>query len=481
MAVYSDLDRDALHVRLADEAYSLGGQTATESYLNTEAILQVLRDTGADGLHPGYGFFSENADFARAVTDMGVTFIGPRPETIQDMGDKLSAIAVARAAQVATVPGTDTRFAMIAPMAPLANLVLAPWLLVALVATGLWSMIAVVAPEPAARTLSLLDVLIVPLDWLAATPTGPLWTWIASPPPDLALVLAGMVAAWILRWRRTMWCLAGILIASCPHGALPPVPQFTMLDVGQGDALLLRDGPHAVLVDGGGWVGGDIAGRVVVPALAARGVRRLDAVVLTHPDWDHCAGLISIARYIPVERVWMAPDWPADDACIRGLRGPPGVVEEQLTTGMRRQVGRWRLNVVHPLPSSVGKSNLERNDRSLVLNATVSGRRFLLTGDLQAAGERMVLQRPRDGLRATYLKLGHHGSATSSGRPFLAAVKPRLALASAGRGNRFGHPAPRVRDRLSRLGIVLLRTDRGGAIDIHLPPRGAPRITRPPW
>jgi acetyl-CoA/propionyl-CoA carboxylase biotin carboxyl carrier protein len=105
VAVYSDLDRNALHVRLADEAYSLGGQTAAESYLNTEAILQVLRDTGADGLHPGYGFFSENADFARAVTDMGVMFIGPQPAAIEVMGDKLSARAAAENVGVRGVPG----------------------------------------------------------------------------------------------------------------------------------------------------------------------------------------------------------------------------------------------------------------------------------------------------------------------------------------------------------------------------------------
>src|SRR5947208_11093290 len=79
VAVYSDLDRNALHVRLADEAFALGGQTAAESYLNTDAILDAIKSSGADGVHPGYGFFSENADFSRAVTDMGVTFIGPPP------------------------------------------------------------------------------------------------------------------------------------------------------------------------------------------------------------------------------------------------------------------------------------------------------------------------------------------------------------------------------------------------------------------
>jgi len=107
VAVYSDLDRNALHVRLADEAYSLGGQTAAESYLNTEAILKVVADTGADGLHPGYGFFSENADFARAVTAMGVTFIGPPPEAIEVMGDKLSARAAADRVDVSGVPGNE--------------------------------------------------------------------------------------------------------------------------------------------------------------------------------------------------------------------------------------------------------------------------------------------------------------------------------------------------------------------------------------
>lgn len=106
VAVYADPDRDALHVEVADEAYALGGETAAETYLDIAKILDAAATSGADAVHPGYGFLSENADFAQAVMDAGLTWIGPPPQAIRDLGDKVSARHIAARAGAPQVPGT---------------------------------------------------------------------------------------------------------------------------------------------------------------------------------------------------------------------------------------------------------------------------------------------------------------------------------------------------------------------------------------
>src|SRR5688572_19048076 len=106
VAVYADQDRNARHVVLADEAYALEGSTSAETYLVIDKILSVARRSGADAVHPGYGFLAENADFARAVIDAGLIWIGPSPEAIERLGDKVSARHVAEKVGAPLAPGT---------------------------------------------------------------------------------------------------------------------------------------------------------------------------------------------------------------------------------------------------------------------------------------------------------------------------------------------------------------------------------------
>ncbi|MFJ4919780.1 acetyl/propionyl/methylcrotonyl-CoA carboxylase subunit alpha [Streptomyces sp. NPDC088725] len=106
VAVYADPDRDALHVRAADEAFALGGETPATSYLDMAKVLLAAKDSGADAVHPGYGFLSENAEFAQAVLDAGLTWIGPPPQAIRDLGDKVAARHIAQRAGAPLVAGT---------------------------------------------------------------------------------------------------------------------------------------------------------------------------------------------------------------------------------------------------------------------------------------------------------------------------------------------------------------------------------------
>ncbi|HET8599679.1 MAG TPA: biotin carboxylase N-terminal domain-containing protein [Segeticoccus sp.] len=106
VAVYAEPDRDAVHVRVADEAFALGGDTPAASYLDIAKVLKAAADSGADAVHPGYGFLSENADFAQAVLDAGLTWIGPPPHAIRDLGDKVSARHIAQRAGAPLVAGT---------------------------------------------------------------------------------------------------------------------------------------------------------------------------------------------------------------------------------------------------------------------------------------------------------------------------------------------------------------------------------------
>jgi len=231
-------------------------------------------------------------------------------------------------------------------------------------------------------------------------------------------------------------------------------------------------------VDGGGWKTGDLGGRVLLPALLSEGVRRLDAVVMTHPDRDHCGGLVDIAAYLDIGEVWMGPGWK-EEGCAGRLASLPGTPVRRLWSGKEAAVGRWRLRVLHPDPDE----DRGTNERSLVIRAEALGRSVLLTGDIESWAEMRLLSCCEKEIRVDFLKVAHHGSYTSSTGSFLDAARPRLALISAGVDNLYHHPSPVILDRLAERSIPVLRTDRDGLIllrfgedgrtEVELP--GAPR------
>ncbi|MEM7480113.1 MAG: DNA internalization-related competence protein ComEC/Rec2 [Acidobacteriota bacterium] len=386
------------------------------------------------------------------------------------------ALAATVGAQLASLPILVPRFGVVGLFAPVLNLVAVPWTALSLAVGLLWTLGALIAPESVVSEalLWLLDALARPFQWPSTGAPRSWGSWIVSAGGGTALLAALLIGWWLAAgstvvsnsadrppkspWLRLVRRSPALLLAL--WFLLPRAPtggvEVVVLDVGQGDAILLRDGSEAVLVDGGGWRHGDFGGRVLVPALAREGLRRLTAVVMTHPDTDHCAGLVDLLARMPVGEVWVGAGWP-DEGCAANLKRSAGRRWRIMLPGEAPPaVGRWRWTHLAAAGSSI-------NDRSLVLRAEALGRSILLTGDIGFATERALALSDFE-LASTFLKVAHHGSKNSSGGPFLAAVRPRLAVVSAGVGNHYGHPARDTLERLRRQGVRCLRTDRLGAV-----------------
>jgi competence protein ComEC len=395
-----------------------------------------------------------------------------------------ASLAASIAAQLFTLPWALPRYPTLAPLAPLLNLPAVPWAGLMLLASLAWTGCTLVSPDLAGSLLPVLDLLAAPFGWPAQTSPE---VWLAVPllisPWAAWLLSAGVGALLYIQPQRSFLRIAGlasgaVCVTACLWsplaGARERGPELAMLDIGQGDSILLRDGKHAVLVDGGGWDRGDLGGRVLLPALLAEGVRSLDAVVMTHPDHDHCGGLVDIAAYLPVREVWMGTGWePA--GCAGALMRLPGARTRLLWAGQAAAVGRWKLRVLHPAPDE----RRGTNERSLVLRAEAFGRSVLLTGDIESWAEFRLLSCCEREVQVDLLKVAHHGSKTSSTSSFLDAVRPRLALVSAGIRNLYHHPSETVLQRFEERGIPLLRTDRDGMVLVRVEKDGRWRIETP--
>ncbi len=290
----------------------------------------------------------------------------------------------------------------------------------------------------------------------------------------VAIVLAHESFARGARWmRRSAWVALAMaaLAAVMPRPVERPKGALLMeaIDVGQGDSLLIitPDG-KTLLVDGGGFGGGprqapqdfDIGEEVVSPALWARGIRHLDVVALSHAHSDHLGGLPAVLRNFRPDELWVGnnPRFGAYNALLDEA-AELHVRVKSFRAGDAFTFGSTQVNVLAPFREYVPGPEPTNND-SLVLRVAYGSTSVMLEGDAEAPIEQAMLAEP--GLRSTLLKVGHHGSITSTRPEFFARVAPQWAVISCGLHNRYGHPREEVLKELQDAQVRTFRTDING-------------------
>ncbi len=270
----------------------------------------------------------------------------------------------------------------------------------------------------------------------------------------------------------TLFALVALFLWACiptPTPAAPP-PGGTLtvafLDIGQGDSILIRS-PNGMtmLIDGGN--SDRDANEVILPKLHDWGAGQLDVMVATQPDADHIGGLPAVLENFPVANVALTGQVHTTQVYERFLTAirDSGVNAVQVRTGTTIPFDpALQLEVLGPEDRFVQDPN-DRNNASIVIKMTYGQVSFMFTGDAEGQEEGVILASGAD-LRSTVLKVGHHGSRTSTGEDFLAAIDPQIGVISAGAGNQYGHPHQEVLDRLNQFGVRVYRTDQSGTITI---------------
>ncbi len=259
--------------------------------------------------------------------------------------------------------------------------------------------------------------------------------------------------------------------------------RVTFLDVGQGDAILVRTREKTVLIDAGNDVD-HAAEDIILPFLEAAGIKRIDTAVITHAHRDHFGGFLTLVEAVPIgefiystESTVVSPADPeatkGDDVlykrlfrAIRGKNIPlkKARMSDSFNWGSQVHVDILHADHPHPAPAP-GQPALTANDTSLVFKVTTGKIGYLLTGDATALVEREMVAENHGCFPCTVLKVGHHGSKTSSTNAFLDAVKPEYAVFSVGISNSYNHPSPQVLERFASRDVKILRTDHDGTVD----------------
>ncbi len=253
--------------------------------------------------------------------------------------------------------------------------------------------------------------------------------------------------------------ILALLLGGCAYSAETPTEEFSVhfIDVGQGDSILLEYDGHFALID----AGYQEEGPTVVDYLLEQGVEQLDLVVATHLHGDHMGGLPTVISTFPVSRIWCAYQTYYSSTYDQFLyyADQQEVTVEKPMTGEAFYLGEVKLQVLGPLQ----KSYTDLNNSSLVIMATYGKNKFLFTGDMRWEAEKELVENCTE-LKADLLKVGHHGSYTSTSYLFLRAVMPQYALISCGRDNEYGHPHSEPMSRLRDAEVTIYRTDEMGTV-----------------
>ena len=355
-----------------------------------------------------------------------------------------SILGAATAAQIAVMPVLLWHFGTVPLMSPIANLISAPLVTGATVSGAVavvsgWGPAVVFSSALAGVVLAVADVA---SRWPQLGPSG---------------VAAGLGIAALLRWPRTRpLAVPGVAVLLAVYTLVPsgppPVPTVTFLNVGQGDAILLRDPDGGVvLMDGGRDP------LILADALRRHGIGRIDLLIASHGDIDHIGGFAGILDGHAIGRIWL-PDHPdlgveLEDLVDRASRA--GVPVDVVGPGIAYRLGSIRIEALGPM-----RRYLSRNDGSIVLWVE-AGRSLLLPGDIEA-----IAQRDLPALQPDILLVPHHGSGSTDQR-WLEATVGSIAVISVG-PNTYGHPAPEIRSLLSTVGTEVLVTMDEGDVSLGL-------------
>ena len=373
---------------------------------------------------------------------------------------------------VGLAPAALLLFGQVSLVGPLANAIAIP------VVSGIVTPLALLAAlVPVDALLEFTDLLMRGLmrflEWCDAMPLA---LWQQPVPPAWSVLVAIAGVAWLLaprgipaRWIGLMLLVPALAIP--PPRPAPGEAWVTILDVGQGLAVLVRTAEHALLYDAGPTYGESDSGeRVIAPYLRALGLPQLDRMILTHNDADHTGGAQSVMENIEVRELWSSLD---SDNPIAAMAAQAHRCER----GERWQWDGVEFQLLHPAKEDYAGGSLKLNDLSCVLRLRSAHGSLLLTGDIEKTAESLLVERDTQShgetshasaLRSDVLIVPHHGSRTSSTGAFLDAVRPGTAVVAAGYRNRFGHPREDILERYAVAGTRLLRTDLDGGVSVRL-------------